>query len=158
MDQHAYTQLGLISYAAKYASTLYAPFREALQSNPASASVYPKAAPVLQHKRSYQLNPANRREALVEAQLDTKEGADILLVKPGLFYLDILRDLRESSLLPLAVYNVSGEYVMLRSLLEKYSHATYRDSVLETLLAFKRAGADLIFTYHAKEAAQWLAK
>lgn len=134
----------IMSYAVKYASAYYGPFRDAVDSTPQFGD-----------RRTYQMDPANRREAFREAALDVEEGADILMVKPGLPYLDILRDLRETTDLPLAVYNVSGEYAMLKAA----AGNGWIDGdrvILETLTAFKRAGADLILTYHALEAARLL--
>ncbi len=144
LDQEGFSHVGVISYTAKYASAFYGPFRAALQSAPHSGD-----------KKSYQMDPANAREAIREAHLDITEGADILLVKPGLAYLDVLYQLRQHSLLPLAVYNVSGEYAMLRTAAQAGS-LEYKNCVLEVLTSFKRAGADLIFSYHAKEVGQWL--
>ena len=145
LDKNNFEDVGIISYTAKYASSFYGPFREALDSAPSGGG----------DKKSYQMNPANSREALVEAELDIKEGADILLVKPGLPYLDILSNLRNVTNLPLAVYNVSGEYALIKNAYEK-SNLDYKNCVLEIMFSFKRAGADLIFTYHAKEVAEWL--
>ena len=145
LDKEGYSQVGIIAYTAKYASSFYAPFREALGSVPRSGD-----------KKSYQMNPANIREALWEASLDIRQGADILLVKPGLAYLDVLQTIRRKSPVPVAVYNVSGEYAMLKNAAESFADWDYQSCVLEILLAFKRAGADMIFSYHAKEAAAWL--
>ena len=145
LDKEAYEQVGIIAYTAKYASAFYAPFREALRSTPQSGD-----------KKSYQMNPANIREALWEASLDIRQGADILLVKPGLAYLDVLKTIKRKSPVPVAVYNVSGEYAMLKNAAKSFKDWDYQSCVLEVLLAFKRAGADLIFSYHAKEAAGWL--
>ena len=145
LDKNNFEDVGIISYTAKYASSFYGPFREALDSAPSGGG----------DKKSYQMNPANSREALVEAELDTREGADILLVKPGLPYLDILSNLRKVTNLPLAVYNVSGEYALIKNAYEK-SNLDYKNCVLEIMFSFKRSGADLIFTYHAKEVAEWL--
>ena len=144
LDREGFTQTGIISYAVKYASAFYEPFRQVLASSPKKGD-----------KSTYQMDPANLREALWEARLDWQEGADILLVKPGLAYLDVVREIRSKSLIPLAVYNVSGEYAMLKHA-SRNGCLDYKRCVLEVLLSFKRAGADLIFTYHAKEAAQWL--
>ncbi len=144
LDQHGFSETGILAYTAKYASAFYGPFRDALQSAPRAGD-----------KKTYQMDPANVREALREARLDSEEGADILMVKPGLPYLDVLRAVAEFSDLPVAVYNVSGEYAMLRAAAER-GWIEYERSVLETLGAFKRAGADMILSYHAAEAAQWL--
>jgi porphobilinogen synthase len=144
LDGNGFSHLPIMSYAVKYASGYYGPFREAAESTPQFGD-----------RRSYQMDPANRREALREAAQDIAEGADIIMVKPGLPYLDILRDLRNEYTMPLAVYNVSGEYSMIKAA----AHNGWIDEervVMETMLAFKRAGADLIITYHAKDVARWL--
>jgi porphobilinogen synthase len=151
LDAEGYEHVGIISYTAKYASAYYGPFREALDSAPRAAA----GKPIPRDKSSYQMDPANAREALTEAQLDEAEGADILMVKPGLAYLDILHRLRNESELPLAAYNVSGEYAMVKAGAER-GWIDERAVVLETLLCFRRAGADLILTYHACDAAAWL--
>ncbi len=151
LDDEGFTHVGIISYTAKYSSAYYGPFREALDSAPRldTRKVIPK------DKSTYQMDPANSREAIIEAQLDEQEGADILMVKPGLAYLDIIYRLREESELPIAAYNVSGEYAMVKAAAQK-GWIDERSVVLETLLSFKRAGADLILTYHACDAACWL--
>lgn len=141
LDQAGYTDVGICSYTAKYASAFYGPFREALDSAPKAGD-----------KRSYQMDSANRREALREAQLDESEGADWLLVKPGLPYLDIVRMLRDSSTLPIAVYHVSGEYSMLKAAAER-GYIDYESCLLESMMSFRRAGADIIFTYAAIDVA-----
>ncbi|BDV44707.1 delta-aminolevulinic acid dehydratase [Geotalea uraniireducens] len=146
LDENGFDHLPLMSYAVKYASGYYGPFREAAESTPQFGD-----------RRSYQMDPANRREALREAKMDVEEGADILMVKPGLPYLDILRDLREEFDLPMAVYNVSGEYSMIKAA-GRMGWIDEERVIMETLLSFKRAGADLILTYHAKEAARLLHK
>ena len=151
LDEEGYENVGIISYTAKYASAYYGPFREALDSAPRAAA----SKPIPKDKSTYQMDPANAREAITEAQLDEQEGADIMMVKPGLAYLDIIHHLREESELPIAAYNVSGEYAMVKAAAEK-GWIDERAVVLETLLCFKRAGADLILTYHACDAAQWL--
>jgi porphobilinogen synthase len=151
LDEEGYDQVGIISYTAKYASAYYGPFREALDSAPRPAS----SKPIPKDKSTYQMDPANGREALTEALLDEQEGADILMVKPGLAYLDIIHRLREETELPIAAYNVSGEYAMVKAAAER-GWIDERAVVLETLLCFKRAGADLILTYHACDAAAWL--
>lgn len=151
LDAEGYEHVGIISYTAKYASAYYGPFREALDSAPRAAA----GKPIPKDKSTYQMDPANAREALTEAQLDEAEGADILMVKPGLAYLDILHRLRNESELPLAAYNVSGEYAMVKAGAER-GWIDERAVVLETLLCFRRAGADLILTYHACDAAAWL--
>jgi len=144
LDEAGFTDTGILSYTAKYASSFYGPFRDALNSAPKKGD-----------KKTYQMDPANSREAIREAELDIQEGADFIMVKPGMPYLDVVRALSEVSSVPVAVYNVSGEYAMLRAA-SKNGWLDYRKAVLETLLAFKRAGADMILTYHALEAAEWL--
>ncbi len=144
LDKAGYENLPIMSYSTKFASGYYGPFRDVAQSSPSFGD-----------RSSYQMDPANRREAIAESVEDELQGADILMVKPALAYLDIIRDIRENTTKPLAVYNVSGEYAMLK-------HAgnagliDYERVMLETLVAFKRAGADIIITYHAKEAAKLL--
>jgi porphobilinogen synthase len=133
-----------MSYSTKFASAYYGPFRDVAES-----------APSFGDRRSYQMNPANRKEAILESLADEKEGADILMVKPALAYLDIVRDIKENSSLPLAVYNVSGEYSMLK-MAAKAGVIDYERVVMETMLGFKRAGADIIISYHAKEVASLL--
>jgi len=135
----------ILSYAAKYASAFYGPFREAADS-----------APQFGDRRSYQMDPANSNEALVEVGLDIEEGADIVMVKPALAYLDVIRRVRETYEIPLAAYNVSGEYSMLVAAAEKGWIERER-TILEVLTSIKRAGADIILTYHAREAARLLA-
>ena len=151
LDEEGFEHVGIISYTAKYASAYYGPFREALDSAPRAGA----SKPIPGDKSTYQMDPANAREALVEAQLDEGEGADILMVKPGLAYLDIIHRLRAESEQPIAAYNVSGEYAMVKAAAEK-GWIDERAVVLETLLCFRRAGADLILTYHACDAAAWL--
>jgi porphobilinogen synthase len=139
LDSKGFTDVSIMSYTAKYASGFYNPFRDALDS-----------APKFGDKKTYQMNPANRREALIEAELDTQEGADFLMVKPALAYLDIIRLLRDQSSLPIAAYNVSGEYAMVKAA----AHLGWLDGdrvMKEILLSIKRAGADVIVTYFAKE-------
>jgi porphobilinogen synthase len=151
LDAENFEHVGIISYTAKYASAYYGPFREALDSAPRAAA----GKPIPKDKSTYQMDAGNGREAITEAQLDEAEGADILMVKPGLAYLDIIYRLRGESNLPIAAYNVSGEYAMVKAASER-GWIDERAVVLETLLSFKRAGADLILTYHACDAAQWL--
>jgi porphobilinogen synthase len=142
LDENGFTDVAIMSYTAKYASGFYNPFRDALDS-----------APKFGDKKTYQMNPANRREALIEAELDTREGADFLMVKPALAYLDIIRLLKDNSPLPVAAYNVSGEYSMIKAASQK--GWLDGDRVMrETLLSIKRAGADVILTYFAKEFAR----
>ena len=144
LDEAGFAHIPIMSYSTKFASAYYGPFRDVAES-----------APSFGDRRSYQMNPANRKEAILESLEDEKEGADILMVKPALAYMDIIRDIRESSKLPLAVYNVSGEYSMLK-MAAKAGVIDYDRVMMETLLGFKRAGADIIITYHAKEAAALL--
>ena len=144
LDSAGFINLPIMSYSTKFASGYYGPFRDVAES-----------APSFGDRRSYQMNPANRREAINESLEDEKEGADILMVKPALAYMDIIRDIRERTLLPLAVYNVSGEYSMLK-MAGKMGLIDYDKVMMETLIGFKRAGADIIITYHAKEAARKL--
>jgi porphobilinogen synthase len=144
LDANGFTDIPIMSYAVKYASAYYGPFRDAADSTPQFGD-----------RRSYQMDPANRIEAFREAELDIQECADFLMVKPALAYLDILRDLKERYNLPLVAYNVSGEYSMIKAAAEK----DWIDGdrvMMETLIGMKRAGADLIITYHAKEAARLL--
>lgn len=145
LDQAGFIHLPIMSYSTKFASAYYGPFRDVAQSSPSFGD-----------RKSYQEDGANRREALRESLNDEKEGADILMVKPALAYLDIVRDIRESSLLPLAIYNVSGEYSMLK-FAAKSGVIDYEKVLMETMLSFKRAGADIIISYHAKEVARLLA-
>ena len=151
LDEEGFSHVGIISYTAKYASAYYGPFREALDSAPRAAA----GKPIPTDKSTYQMDPGNAREALTEALLDEQEGADILMVKPGLAYLDIILRLRGETELPIAAYNVSGEYAMVKAAAER-GWIDERAVVLETLLCFRRAGADLILTYHACDAAGWL--
>jgi len=144
LDSEGFTNVSILSYTAKYASAYYGPFRDALDSHPGFGD-----------KKTYQQDPANGREALIEAALDAEEGADMLMVKPGMPYLDIIRRLKDASDLPIAAYHVSGEYAMLKAAVEK-GWLDEKDVVLETLTCFKRAGADIILTYYAKQAAQWM--
>lgn len=144
LDEHGFSKIPIMSYAVKYASGYYGPFREAADSTPQFGD-----------RRSYQMDPANRREAFREAEQDLQEGADIIMVKPGLPYLDIVRDLRNEFDLPLAVYNVSGEYSMVKAAAQN-GWIDEKRVVMETMLGFKRAGADLIITYHARDVARWL--
>jgi len=151
LDEEGFEHVGIISYTAKYASAYYGPFREALDSAPRANA----GKPIPGDKSTYQMDPANGREAILECQLDESEGADILMVKPGLAYLDIIYRLRQETEQPIAAYNVSGEYAMVKAAAER-GWIDERAVTLETLLCFKRAGADLILTYHACEAAAWL--
>lgn len=144
LDEAGFVQTGIISYCAKYASGFYGPFRAALES-----------APRFGDKKTYQMNPMNRREALREARLDQAEGTDVLMVKPALAYLDVIQMLRAASDLPIAAYNVSGEYAMVKFAAEAQA-INEKSVVLEILGGIKRAGADMIFTYHAPEVLRWL--
>ena len=144
LDAGGFQEVGIMSYAAKYASAFYGPFRDALDS-----------APKFGDKKTYQMNPANSREALIEAQLDYDEGADFLMVKPALAYLDIIKLLNDNFHLPIAAYNVSGEYAMIKAA-AKNGWLDGERAMMESLMAIKRAGANVILTYFAKEAAQVL--
>lgn len=144
LDGAGHTRTTILSYAVKYASAYYGPFREAAESTPAFGD-----------RRTYQMDPANLREALREAALDEAQGADMLMVKPALAYLDILHAVRAATTLPLVAYNVSGEYAMVKAAAER-GWIDEKRVVLETLLGMRRAGADAIITYHAKDAARWL--
>jgi len=139
LDDNGYEDVSIMSYTAKYASAFYGPFRDALDSAPKSGD-----------KKSYQMNPANQREAIIEADLDEEEGADFLMVKPALAYLDVIKLLNDNYDLPITAYNVSGEYAMLKAAGLK-GWLDYDQAMRETLLSIKRAGADIILTYHAKE-------
>jgi porphobilinogen synthase len=145
LDEAGKPDIPILSYAVKLASAFYGPFREAAESTPAFGD-----------RRGYQMDPANAREARREAALDAEEGADILMVKPALPYLDLLADLRRRSDLPLAAYHVSGEYAMLKAAAER-GWLDYDRVLMESLLAIRRAGADLVVTYGAAEAARLLA-
>jgi len=146
LDDEGYTHTGILAYSAKFASAYYGPFRDAVGSASAAGTRH-------LDKRTYQLDPGNRKEALRETELDEAEGADILMVKPAGPYLDIIRDVRDNTALPVAAYQVSGEYAQIHAAAEKgwLDLAKCRD---ESLLAIKRAGADMILTYFAKEVAQ----
>ena len=144
LDQESYQDIGILSYAVKYASAFYGPFRDAADS-----------APQFGDRTGYQMDPANLLEALKEAELDTEEGADMIMVKPAIPYLDIISRVREISLLPLAAYNVSGEYAMVKAA-ESKGWIDGERVMMEMLTSIKRAGADLILTYFAKEAGQRL--
>ncbi len=144
LDEDGHYNLPIMSYSTKFASAYYGPFRDVAESTPSFGD-----------RKTYQQNPANRREAILESLEDEAQGADILMVKPALAYLDIIRDIRERTLLPLAVYNVSGEYAMLKAA-AKAGVIDYERVMLETMLGFKRAGADIIISYHAKEVCELL--
>jgi len=144
LDEAGFEDTPILSYAAKYASAYYGPFRDAADSTPQFGD-----------RRTYQMDPANAREALKEIELDIAEGADMLMVKPALAYMDIIWRVKEASNLPVAAYNVSGEYAMIKAAALN-GWIDEERVVMETLTGFKRAGADLILTYHAKDAARWL--
>ena len=144
LDDEGFVTTPILSYAAKYASAFYGPFREAAESTPAFGD-----------RRSHQMDPGNVREAMREIEIDVREGADMIMVKPALPYLDVIRAARERFDLPLSAYNVSGEYAMVKAAAER-GWIDEQRVTLEALLSMKRAGAERIFTYHAKEAATWL--
>lgn len=144
LDEKGYTDISIMSYTAKYASAFYGPFRDALNSAPKSGD-----------KKTYQMNPSNKREALLEAQLDFEEGADMLMVKPALCYLDVIALLKENFPLPITAYNVSGECAMVYAA-AKNGWLDYERAVNEMLLSMRRAGADGILTYFAKDFAQFV--
>lgn len=144
LDQNAFSHVSIMSYTAKYASAFYGPFRDALDSAPKKGD-----------KKSYQMNPANRREALRELALDELEGADMVMIKPALSYLDVIREVRDNTHLPVTAYNVSGEYAMVKAAAQQ-GWLDGEKTMMEVLTSIKRAGADAILTYFAKEAAEVL--
>ncbi|MBP1681525.1 MAG: delta-aminolevulinic acid dehydratase [Proteobacteria bacterium] len=144
LDSEGFVNLPIMSYSTKFASAYYGPFRDVAES-----------APSFGDRKTYQMDPANRREAIAESVEDEMQGADILMVKPALAYLDIIRDVRNATSTPLCVYNVSGEYAMLKAA-GKAGVIDYERVMMETMIAFKRAGADIIISYHAKEVAEVL--
>jgi len=144
LDNNGYGTLPIMAYSTKFASAFYGPFRDAVDSSFKGS------------RDSYQMNPANGREALAESMMDESEGADLLMVKPGMAYLDVIANIRANSSLPLAVYHVSGEYAMIKAA-AKAGVIDEKAIVLETMMAFKRAGVDLIITYYAEQLADWLA-
>lgn len=146
LDEEGFTNVAIMSYSAKYASAYYGPFRDAVHS-----------APEFGDRKGYQMDPANRLEALREIELDIREGADIIIMKPALSYLDITREARDNFDVPLAAYNVSGEYAMVKTAAEQ-GLIDEKRIVLETLLSMKRAGCKMIITYHALDVARWLRK
>ncbi|MDQ6994483.1 MAG: porphobilinogen synthase [Mariprofundaceae bacterium] len=146
LDDAGFQDTVIMSYAVKYASGYFGPFREAADCSPSFGD-----------RASYQMDPANRREAIREALLDVDEGADILMVKPALAYMDIVREVKDATQLPMAVYNVSGEYAMVKAAAAN-AWIDEKRVVLETMLGFKRAGADLILSYHAVDVARWLSE
>jgi len=153
LDANGFQEVSIMSYTAKYASAYYGPFRDALDSAPRAGATGRVIPP---NKKTYQMDPANLREALREAELDEMEGADIMMVKPGLPYLDVIRYLKDNTTLPISAYHVSGEYAMLKAAAER-GWLNEKDVALETLMCFRRAGADIILTYYAVEAAEWMA-
>jgi porphobilinogen synthase len=144
LDDDGLVETPIMAYSAKFASAFYGPFRDAADS-----------APAFGDRRGYQMDPANGDEALREARLDVEEGADMLIVKPALPYLDLVRRIKDDTMLPLAAYHVSGEYAMLQAAIAA-GYLDAQTAILETLTSIRRAGADIIITYHAKEAARWL--
>ena len=144
LDEEGLTDTPIMAYSAKFASAFYGPFREAADSTPAFGD-----------RRGYQMDPANGDEAVREALLDVEEGADIVIVKPALPYLDVIRRVKDATSMPLAAYNVSGEYAMLKAAVAA-GYLDERTAVLEALTSIRRAGADIVITYHAKDAARWL--
>jgi porphobilinogen synthase len=144
LDEYKFENIAILSYAAKYCSGFYGPFREAAQS-----------APQFGDRRSYQMDPANAREALKEVKMDLEEGADIVMVKPALAYLDVIRRVRDQFDVPIAAYNVSGEYSMVKAAAQN-GWLDEKRVVLEILTGIQRAGADILLTYHAKDVARWL--
>ena len=144
LDDEGMSDVPIISYSAKFASAFYGPFREAAGS-----------APAFGDRRGYQMDGANAVEAVRESLLDVEEGADVVMVKPALPYLDVLRRVKDATNLPVAAYNVSGEYAMLKAAIAA-GYLDERQAVLEALTSIKRAGADFIFTYFAKDVAEWL--
>jgi porphobilinogen synthase len=144
LDGRGFEDLPIVAYSAKFASAFYGPFREAADS-----------APAFGDRRSYQMDPANGEEAVREALLDVEEGADVVMVKPALPYLDVIRRVKEATRIPVAAYNVSGEYAMVKSAAAA-GYLDERATVLESITAIRRAGADIVITYHAKDVARWL--
>jgi len=144
LDEHKFSDIAILAYAAKYCSGFYGPFREAADS-----------APQFGDRRGYQMDPANAREALKEVALDLEEGADMVMVKPALPYLDVIRRVRDAFDVPVGAYNVSGEYAMVKAAAQK-GWLDEKRVVMEILTGIQRAGADIILTYHAKDAARWL--
>jgi len=144
LDEGGFDDVGILAYAAKFASAFYGPFREAAE-----------CAPLFGDRRGYQMDPANAEEALREVEQDIAEGADIVMVKPALAYLDVIRRVKEATRLPVAAYNVSGEYSMIKAAAAA-GYLDERAAVLEALTGIRRAGADIVITYHATEVAEWL--
>ncbi len=146
LDDHGLDETPLIAYSAKFASAFYGPFREAADSAPEHGD-----------RKGYQMDPANALEAVREAKLDADEGADILIVKPALPYLDVIRRIKDATGMPIAAYNVSGEYAMVKAAAAQ-GLLDERAAVLEALTGIRRAGADIVITYHAKDVARWLSQ
>ena len=144
LDEEGHPDTAIIAYSAKYASAFYGPFREAAESTPEFGD-----------RRGYQMDPANAREALREVRLDVEEGADMVMIKPALPYLDVIRTVRDETEMPIAAYQVSGEYSMLSAAADN-GWLDGQAAALETLTSIRRAGADVILTYFAKDAAEWL--
>src|SRR2546423_4113020 len=144
LDAEGHSETPIVAYSAKFASAFYGPFREAAESTPAFGD-----------RRSYQMDPANANEAVREALLDVEEGADVVMVKPALPYLDVIRRVKEATLLPVAAYNVSGEYSMIKAAAQA-GYLDERAAVLQARTGIRRAGADIVITYHAKDVARWL--
>jgi porphobilinogen synthase len=144
LDEEGFSDTPILAYSAKFASAFYGPFREAADSTPAFGD-----------RRGYQMDPANGLEAVREARLDVEEGADIVMVKPALPYLDVIRRVKDQTGMPVAAYNVSGEYAMVKAAAAA-GYLDERATVLEALTSIRRAGADIVITYHAKSAAEWL--
>jgi porphobilinogen synthase len=144
LDTEGHSETPIIAYSAKFASAFYGPFREAADSTPAFGD-----------RRSYQMDPANADEAVREALLDVEEGADVVMVKPALPYLDVVRRVKEATRVPVAAYNVSGEYAMVKAAAAA-GYIDERAAVLEALTGIRRAGADIVITYHAQDVAEWL--
>jgi porphobilinogen synthase len=146
LDDEGFGDLPILAYSAKYASVFYGPFREAADSTPASGD-----------RRGYQMDPANADEALREVLQDVEEGADLVMVKPALPYLDVIRRVKDATRMPVVAYNVSGEYAMVKAAAAA-GYLDERAAVLEALTSIRRAGADAVITYHAKDAARWLSE
>ena len=151
LDNNGYEHLPIMSYSTKFASAFYGPFRDAAESAPVADEFLPK------DRKTYQMDIANKKEALLESLIDEKEGADILMVKPALAFMDIIHLIKENTLKPLCVYNVSGEYSMVKAA-SMNGWIDYNSLMMEILTSFKRAGADIIITYHAKDAAKLINK
>jgi porphobilinogen synthase len=145
LDENGFTNTGILAYSAKYASSFYGPFRDALDS-----------APKFGDKKTYQMDPRNAREALIEAELDLEQGADMIMIKPALAYLDVIQLLKQNFACPIAAYNVSGEYAMIKAAAEK-GWLDGEKAMMESLMSIRRAGADMILTYFAKDVALKLA-